>query len=76
LVVSASGCAMAGTLRDCVIDKGAMELSAGQLALLKAHGDGQINIWSTINDNHLDVPDGVEVHRFMWSASIDCVLNG
>ncbi|HHB82928.1 MAG TPA: hypothetical protein ENK61_05600 [Devosia sp.] len=76
ILVSASGSAMAGTLRDCVIEKGAMELSEGQLALLKAHGDGQINLWSTVKDNDLDVPDSVEVHRFMWAASIDCALNG
>ena len=76
ILVSASGSATAGTIRDCVIEKGAMELSDGQLALLKAHGDGQINLWSTAQDNDLDVPDSVEVHRFMWSASIDCAFNG
>jgi len=74
LMVATSGSALAGSLRDCVIEKGAMELSEGQMALLKAHGDMEINILSTVKDHGLDVPDGVAVHHLMWSAGIACAL--
>ncbi len=76
ILVSTSSSTFAGSFRDCVIEKGAMELSEGQLALLKAHGDMEINLWSTVQDHNLDVPDAVAVHRHMWGAGISCALGG
>lgn len=74
LLAVTSSSAMAGSLRDCIIEKGAMELSEGQMALLNAHGDMKINILSTAKDHSLDVSDAVAVHHLMWSAGVACAL--
>ena len=74
LLVSTSGVTFAGSLRDCIIEKGSMELTEGQMALLRAHGDMKINILSTAKEYNLDVPDVVAVHHLMVSAGISCVL--
>ncbi len=73
MLVLATGSASAGTLRDCVIEKASAELNEAQVALLMAHGDGEINILSTLNDNHLDIGDSIKVHAAMTSAGLACL---
>lgn len=76
MLVLASGAATAGELRECVIEKAAMDLTEGQMALLEAHGDGEINILSTARDNDLTPLDAAKVHAVMWFAGASCVLGG
>jgi len=76
MLLSVTSIASAHTLRECMIDKAAAELTEGQLALFKAHGDGEINILSTAVDNNMNPLDSVKVHGMLWATGTSCSLGG
>ncbi len=76
MIAAGTGAASAQNLRQCVIEKAAGQLTDTQMALLKAHGDGKINILSTARDNHATLRDAARVHAFMFSAGVACALGG
>ncbi len=76
MLLSVTSIASAHTLRECMVDKAAVELTAGQLALFKAHGDGEINILSTAVDNNMNPLDSARVHAMLWATGASCSLGG
>ena len=74
--MAATSGASAQNIRQCVIEKSMDQLTKGQQALVKAHGDGKINALSVARENHLTLLDIVKVHAFMTSAGISCALGG
>lgn len=75
MLVSATSIASAHTLRECMIEKAAVDLNEGQLALFKAHGDGEINILSTAVDNNMNPLDSARVHAVLWATGTACALD-
>ncbi len=74
MVFAGSGVASAGTVKDCVAKKAAVQLSHGQADLVAAYGDNKINALDVIRQQNLDLADIVKVNVFVWSAGTACVL--
>ncbi len=75
-LVAGVSTASAHPIRDCVIEMAGDELSEGQAALVAAHGNGQADHLSTIQDNDLNLADIIRVHGFLWVATTACVVEG
>ncbi len=76
MLLSMTSIASAHTLRECMVEKAAVELNDAQLALFKAHGDGEINILSTALENDASPLDVARVHAMLWATGTSCALNG
>jgi len=76
MLLSVTSIASAHSLRECMIEKAAADLNEGQLALFKAHGDGEINILATAIDNSMNPLDSAKVHALLWATGASCSLGG
>jgi len=76
MLFSMTSIAGAHSLIECMNEKAAVELTANQLALFKAHGDGEINILSTVVDNDMSPLDSFRVHAMLWATGTSCALGG
>ncbi len=74
MVLSLTSVAPAHTLRECMVEKAGADLTEAQMALFKAHGDGEINILSTALENRMNPLDIAKVHAALWATGASCSL--